>query len=315
MEEKTLNTLEFDKVLARLARHTSFSAGRELALSLRPSNDYDEVLRNQRLTAEARRLRETQPRAGLGGVHDVRQLANKANLGGVLEPSELLDVAGTLAAGQGPEGGRPASGRPAGKPPAAALRNRRTDHGAGGRGRRYLPLHHAARGSRRQRQPDPRRHPPRPAHRPRPALRQAPGAAGVDGYARRDPGADHHPPRRPLRHSREGRGPRPGSGHRARRLGERRDDLRRAAGDGRPRQQLARDAGRGAARGRAHSQATQRPHRTLRARHRRQHRIAGGDRPRFRQGRLRRRPERDGAALRRRVAGVAGARRRRRCIS
>jgi DNA mismatch repair protein MutS2 len=100
MEEKTLNTLEFNKVLARLARHASFSAGRELALSLRPSNDYDEVLRNQRLTAEARRLRETQPRAGLGGVHDVRQLANKANLGGVLEPSELLDVAGTLAAGR-----------------------------------------------------------------------------------------------------------------------------------------------------------------------------------------------------------------------
>ena len=92
MDQKTLNTLEFEKVLARLARHTSFSAGRELALSLRPSEDYDEVVRNQRLTAEARRLREMQPRAGLGGVHEVRQLANKANLGGVLGPSELLDV-------------------------------------------------------------------------------------------------------------------------------------------------------------------------------------------------------------------------------
>ena len=33
MHEKTLTTLEFDKVLARLARHTSFSAGRELALA------------------------------------------------------------------------------------------------------------------------------------------------------------------------------------------------------------------------------------------------------------------------------------------
>jgi DNA mismatch repair protein MutS2 len=100
MDEKTLTTLEFDKVLARLARHVSFSAGRELALALRPSTDYDEVLRNQRLTAEARRLREMQPRSGLGGVHDVRQLANKANLGGILEPSELLEVASTLAAGR-----------------------------------------------------------------------------------------------------------------------------------------------------------------------------------------------------------------------
>jgi DNA mismatch repair protein MutS2 len=100
MDEKTLTTLEFDKVLARLARHTSFSAGRELALALRPSTNYEEVLRDQRLTAEARRLREMQPRSGLGGVRDVRQLASKANLGGILEPSELLDIAGTLAAGR-----------------------------------------------------------------------------------------------------------------------------------------------------------------------------------------------------------------------
>ncbi|MGD0765502.1 MAG: endonuclease MutS2 [Dehalococcoidia bacterium] len=100
MNDKTLTTLEFDKVLARLARHTSFSAGRELALALRPSTDYDSVVRNQRLTAEARRLRETKPRTGLGGVHDVRALANKANLGGVLEPSDLLDVASTLTAGR-----------------------------------------------------------------------------------------------------------------------------------------------------------------------------------------------------------------------
>jgi DNA mismatch repair protein MutS2 len=99
MDEKTLTTLEFDKVLARLARHTSFSAGRDLALALRPSSDYNEVLRRQRLSAEARRLREMQPRSGLGGVHDIRQLANKANLGGLLDPAELLDVAATLSAG------------------------------------------------------------------------------------------------------------------------------------------------------------------------------------------------------------------------
>jgi DNA mismatch repair protein MutS2 len=100
MDAKTLTILEFEKVLTMLARHASFSGGRELALELRPSTDYDEVVRNQRLTAEARRLRQMQPRSGLGGVHDIRQLANKANLGGILEPSELLDAAGTLAAGR-----------------------------------------------------------------------------------------------------------------------------------------------------------------------------------------------------------------------
>ncbi|MCH7719012.1 MAG: PD-(D/E)XK nuclease family protein [Chloroflexi bacterium] len=98
MDEHTLRVLEFDKILARLARLTSFSAGRELALALRPSTERDEVVRRQRSTAEARRLRSLQPRVGLGGAHDVRRQADKAARGGVLQPSELLDIASTLAA-------------------------------------------------------------------------------------------------------------------------------------------------------------------------------------------------------------------------
>jgi len=97
---KTLATLEFDKVLARLARHASFSAGRELALALRPSTNHAEVVRRQRLTAEARRLRAMKPSIGLGGAHDVRPLAHKASLGGILEPTELLDISSTLRAAQ-----------------------------------------------------------------------------------------------------------------------------------------------------------------------------------------------------------------------
>ncbi len=101
MDEHTLRLLEFDKVLARLSGHTSFSAGRELALNLRPATTRDEVVGRQRMTAEASRLYELQPRVTLGGVHDVRALADKAGLGGVLQPSELLDIASTLgAAGQ-----------------------------------------------------------------------------------------------------------------------------------------------------------------------------------------------------------------------
>ncbi len=98
MDEHTLRVLEFDKVLAKLADLTSFSAGRSLALALRPATERDEVVRRQRLTAEARRLRELHPRAGLGGVHDVRAIADKAGRGGVLLPSELLDIASTLTA-------------------------------------------------------------------------------------------------------------------------------------------------------------------------------------------------------------------------
>jgi DNA mismatch repair protein MutS2 len=98
MHEKTLTTLEFDKVLARLARHTSFSAGRELALALRPSTNHAEVVRRQRLTAEARRLRAMKPNVSLRGSHDARPLAQKASLGGILEPTEFLEIASTLRA-------------------------------------------------------------------------------------------------------------------------------------------------------------------------------------------------------------------------
>jgi DNA mismatch repair protein MutS2 len=48
----TLDTLEFPKVLGRLASYTSFSASKELALALRPATDVDEVRARQRRTSE-----------------------------------------------------------------------------------------------------------------------------------------------------------------------------------------------------------------------------------------------------------------------
>ena len=96
MDPHALRTLEFDKILAKLARCTSFSAGRELALGLTPSTDYGEVVRRQRETAEARRLIAMKPRTGLGGAHDVRPLAEKAQRGGLLDPDNLLQIASTL---------------------------------------------------------------------------------------------------------------------------------------------------------------------------------------------------------------------------
>jgi DNA mismatch repair protein MutS2 len=96
MDAHALRTLEFDKIRAKLARHASFSAGKELALALEPSPDYREVVRRQRETAEARRLLQMKPRTGLGGAHDVRPLAEKAGRGGILDPNELLTIASTL---------------------------------------------------------------------------------------------------------------------------------------------------------------------------------------------------------------------------
>jgi hypothetical protein len=88
---------EFDKILTRLGSLCQTAAGRELALALRPSSDYAEVVRRQRLTAEARRLLELKPNLSLGAARDVRPHAHKGALSGILEPTELLDVHATSA--------------------------------------------------------------------------------------------------------------------------------------------------------------------------------------------------------------------------
>lgn len=98
MDEKALQTLEFDKVLARLAGMTAFAPSRELALALRPATGLDEAVRRQRMTAEARRLLRNRTNMSIGGARDIRDAVDRAALGGVLDPSELLDVRGTLAA-------------------------------------------------------------------------------------------------------------------------------------------------------------------------------------------------------------------------
>ncbi|MFO7166450.1 MAG: endonuclease MutS2, partial [Chloroflexota bacterium] len=97
ISKQTLETLEFPKILAQLARHTSFSASRELALGLTPSTDAFEVRRRQRLTSEARRLLDDQPEASIGGARDVRGPVSLARRGGVLDAPLFLDIAATLA--------------------------------------------------------------------------------------------------------------------------------------------------------------------------------------------------------------------------
>jgi DNA mismatch repair protein MutS2 len=98
MENKSWQVLEYPKILNRLAEHTSFSLGHELALKLRPSSREEVVQRRQQETDEARYVLDVKPTLTLGGVTNLRPLLQKARVRSTLTASELLDVRTTLLA-------------------------------------------------------------------------------------------------------------------------------------------------------------------------------------------------------------------------
>src|SRR5512134_3324781 len=95
MDSKTLQVLEYPKILERLKAFCDFSASMELARLLEPTDSYDLALARLAETREARKLFSVQD-ISIGGAHDIRPAADLAARGGVLDPQQLLDVKSTL---------------------------------------------------------------------------------------------------------------------------------------------------------------------------------------------------------------------------
>ncbi len=94
-----LVALEFPAILERLAAATGTPHGEELARSLVPSTDADEVARRQALTAEAVALLDESAEPPFEGIADIRTWAELAGRGGVLDPPSLRAVADTIGGG------------------------------------------------------------------------------------------------------------------------------------------------------------------------------------------------------------------------
>jgi len=100
VNRRHLSTLEYPKILHTLSTYTSFSAGEEKALALKPTSDRSEIESRLETTAEARLLLDEEPGTSIGGAHDVRPLTADAERGMVLPSADLLDVRDTLVAGR-----------------------------------------------------------------------------------------------------------------------------------------------------------------------------------------------------------------------
>lgn len=93
MNDKALHTLEYDKIKTRLADLTATSLGRERAEKLFPSPILREAQRLLVETDEAVRAVAVKGAAPFGGITDARPHLTRAKLGGMLQPSDLMDIA------------------------------------------------------------------------------------------------------------------------------------------------------------------------------------------------------------------------------
>ncbi|MFC3883173.1 endonuclease MutS2 [Bacillus songklensis] len=96
MQQRILHILEFDKVKEQLIAHAASSLGREKAVQLMPSTNYDEVVKWQEATDEAVTVLRLKGNVPLGGIFDIRAYVKRASIGSTLGPTELLDVASTI---------------------------------------------------------------------------------------------------------------------------------------------------------------------------------------------------------------------------
>jgi DNA mismatch repair protein MutS2 len=99
LEARTFITLEFNKVIEQLSAYASSSLGREKIEALTPSTEYEEVQRCQQATHEGSTVLRLRGSAPLGGIRDIRPACKRASMGGMLNPTELLDIASTLYGG------------------------------------------------------------------------------------------------------------------------------------------------------------------------------------------------------------------------
>jgi len=96
IKEKTLSTLEFDKIRVMLAAACPTKGAAEAALALMPDDRMEIIIRRQRRTTDARRLLDTKGMPPFGSAVDMSDICDRALKGAVLTPRELLDAAAIM---------------------------------------------------------------------------------------------------------------------------------------------------------------------------------------------------------------------------
>ncbi|MDQ0208063.1 endonuclease MutS2 [Alkalicoccobacillus murimartini] len=98
--EHVMRVLEYTKMKRQLLEHVASSLGREKVEALVPSVELEEVQQWQEETAEGVEVLRLKGHIPLGGIKDVKTEAKRAQIGGALSASELVDISSTLYGGR-----------------------------------------------------------------------------------------------------------------------------------------------------------------------------------------------------------------------
>ncbi|MBX3069590.1 MAG: endonuclease MutS2 [Thermomicrobiales bacterium] len=95
---QSLTKLEYQSVVAQLARRCHYSVAVEMAERIEPEMSYWAAADVMAITDEAVAITIDHPGMSVGGARDIRALLDRAEKGGRLQAQELQDVADTVAA-------------------------------------------------------------------------------------------------------------------------------------------------------------------------------------------------------------------------
>jgi len=98
MNEKALKTLEYHKIIDKLAQLAGSPLGRELCKSLLPSSDIEHITTMQQETSDAPTRIFKKGSLGFYGVHDIRSSLMRLEVSSSLSAAELLHISSLLDA-------------------------------------------------------------------------------------------------------------------------------------------------------------------------------------------------------------------------
>ncbi|SOC02948.1 DNA mismatch repair protein MutS2 [Ureibacillus xyleni] len=96
--ERALKTLEYDKVREQVAGFCTSSLGKSAIEQLIPETEFAKVVELLEEMDEGLSILRVKGNVPMGGIFDVRPHAKRAQIGGMLSPIELMEIASTIRA-------------------------------------------------------------------------------------------------------------------------------------------------------------------------------------------------------------------------